>query len=88
MVQTYQGYFEKGRFVSPEAITIPERTQVLITILGDEIRLPVKTKGQRQVDALDKFIASVNRVNSEPISDEAFEELENCRVNLGRPLNL
>ena len=34
MVQTYQGYFREGRFVSPELDTIPDYTEVVIVVTG------------------------------------------------------
>ena len=34
MVQTFQGHFQKGRFVSPQADTIPEHVEVVIVVTG------------------------------------------------------
>jgi hypothetical protein len=37
MVQTFQGYFQKGRFVSPQAATIPEHVEVVIVVTGQPV---------------------------------------------------
>ena len=37
MVQTYQGYFKEGRFVSPESTEIPECVEVYVVVTSNTI---------------------------------------------------
>ncbi len=37
MIQTYRGYFQNGRFISLENISIPENVEVLITITNKKL---------------------------------------------------
>ena len=77
MPQTYQGYFQEGRFVSSDMISIPENTRVYITVVGDEPDTP-----QRQHEALKRFFASIDAIDGEPLSDDDFADLEKMRVKL------
>jgi len=87
MYTTYRGYFQNGRFVSPELVTIPDNIEVQVTIIGDEISL-VKTKAQRQNEALKRFFAAVDSIEDEPITDDDIAVLENNRVNFRKELDL
>ena len=87
MYTTYRGYFQNGRFVSPELVTIPDNIEVHVTIIGDEISL-VKTKAQRQNEALKRFFAAVDSIEDEPITDDDIAVLENNRVNFRKELDL
>ena len=89
MLQTYQGYFQDGRFVSHEAVVIPENTRVIITVVGNELP-PVNTisRSQQQLEALERFITAVRAIDDEPLTDEDFAELENNRVNFKREIEL
>ena len=89
MLQTYQGYFQDGRFVSPEAAVIPENTRVLVTVIGNELSpVDIVSRSQRQLEALERFVAAINAIDDEPLSDEDFAELENNRVNFAREIEL
>ena len=83
MVQTYQGYFVKGRFVSQEIATIPDHVEVYVMITGNQYVQP-KTKAQRQLQAFDQFVSAINAIEDEPLSDEDFAELENNRSSFSR----
>ncbi|WP_010253288.1 hypothetical protein [Treponema primitia] len=51
MLLTFQGFFEKGRFVSSEPVQVPEHKKVIVTVLDDAIS-PVTSEavdnGKRQ----------------------------------------
>jgi len=90
MYTTYRGYFKDGRFISSELIAIPENVEVYITIINDisnEI-FPVKTKAQRQNEALKRFFTAIDAIADEPITDEDIAVLENNRVNFRRELGI
>ncbi|MCL2096070.1 MAG: hypothetical protein FWH10_04115 [Oscillospiraceae bacterium] len=40
MVQTYQGYFKNGRFMTLEAVEIPEEAEVYIMVTGRKAKHP------------------------------------------------
>jgi hypothetical protein len=42
----------------------------------------IKTKGQQQSEALDRFLIAMDSLD-EPIPEEALADLENNRVNIG-----
>ena len=83
MVQTYQGYFQKGRFISQEITTIPDNVEVYVMITGRQY-VPPKTKAQRQLQAFEQFVSAINAIDDEPLTDEDFAELENNRSRFGR----
>jgi len=87
MVQTYQGYFQNGRFISPELIAIPDNIEVYVMITGKELP-PPKTKSQRQLEAFDKFVSAVRSIGDESLTEEDFAELENNRANFNREVVL
>ena len=89
MLQTYQGFFQEGRFVSPEAVVIPENTRVLITVVGNELPpFDIASRSQKQLEAMERFISAVNAIDNEPLTDEDFSELESNRVNFTREIDL
>ena len=83
MVQTYQGYFQEGRFISQEIATIPDNMEVYVMITGRE-HLPLKTKAQLQLEAFDRFVSSIKSIDDEPLTDKDFAELENNRASFNR----
>lgn len=87
MIQTYQGYFRNGRFVSPELVDVPENVEVYVMVTGKELQ-PTKTKSQQQLEAFDKFISNLKNVKDESFTNEDFAFLENNRANLTREINL
>jgi hypothetical protein len=89
MLQAYQGYFDNGRFVSPEAAAIPDRARVIVTLLGDEIIPAVKTRAQQQLDAVKAFISDTS--GKDELSAEDYTELESGKYRFdmsGRKLDL
>jgi hypothetical protein len=71
MVQTYQGYFQEGRFVSPNTRSIPENVEVYVLVTDKTISAP-KTKAQEQREAFESFFQAVS--NAEPLRDD-FDEI-------------
>jgi hypothetical protein len=89
VLQTYQGYFEKGRFVSPEAEVIPDKTRVIVTLIDDEVFTPIKTRAQQQLDAVKSFISDSS--GKDELSAEDYAELESGKYRFsmsGRSLDL
>ena len=85
MLQTYQGYFQNGQFMSPELVRIPDNVEVYVTVTGRECHFP-KTKARRQLEAFDKFVSAIRSIDDEPLTDEDFAELENNRANFCREI--
>ena len=75
MLQAYQGYFDKGRFVSPEAAAIPDKARVIVTLLNDEVFTSVKTRAQQQLDAIKSFIS--DNSGEDELSADDYAELQN-----------
>jgi aminoglycoside phosphotransferase (APT) family kinase protein len=88
MLQTYQGYFQNGRFMSVEEAVIPENTRVFVTVVGNELPPVAVSRSRRQLEALERFIAAVREIDNEPLSDEDFAELENNRIDFTREIDL
>ena len=80
MLQAYQGYFQKGRFISPDIVDIPENTEVIITVVGNTA-LSIPSRSQQQLEAMERFVANLRKIDNEPLTDEDFAALENNRVN-------
>jgi len=47
MVQTYQGHFQDGRFISPQSPTIPEYVEVFVVVTNKSIPV-VQSKTQKR----------------------------------------
>jgi hypothetical protein len=64
MLFAVQGYFEAGKFVSADAVNIPEGKKVIVTVLDEEVKTDKKTpvfgcaKGQFKM--ADDFDAPLN----------------------------
>jgi hypothetical protein len=73
MLQAYKGYFENGHFFTAgHAIPIPERRQIILTILDEpSVQNEVIDK---QLAAMDKFIAAIKA------SDEDVPEFERLKL--------
>jgi hypothetical protein len=74
---SFQGYFDAGRFVSPDAVVIPERKRAIVTIQEDT---PAISNGE----AWDKFLnahAQPKRKLSEVVYDPELADIE---LNLER----
>ena len=87
MYQAYKGHFKSGRFVAAEPVSIPDNTEVYVMVVGEDIP-SIKTKSQRDQEAMDEFLAAIRAVDDEPITDEMIADLERNRVNIGRELDL
>ena len=87
MMQTYQGYFQKGRFISPEMVEIPDNIEVFVMVTGRELPQP-NTNAQKQLEAFDKFVSAIRSIKDEPLTDDDFAELENNRANFNREVAL
>ena len=83
MVQTYQGYFQEGQFISQELAVIPDNMEVYVMVTGRKYLSP-KTKAQRQLEAFDKFVSAIESIDDESLTDEDFAELENNRASFNR----
>ena len=80
MLNTYQGYFQNGRFMPSEPVEIPDNVTVHVTIVGE---LPqTRTKAQRQGEALEKLLAALGTINNEPL-DEEFDEILTRGISAG-----
>ena len=87
MLQTYQGYFREGRFISPELAVIPDDVEVHVTIIGD-VMPPVKTLAQKQNEGLKHFFAAIDAIDNEPITDEDLAGFGEKRVKFSREFDL
>ena len=80
MLQTYQGYFREGRFISPELAAIPNDVKVYVTII-DSVMPPVKIN---QNEKLKRFFMAIDAIDDEPITDEDLADFSRNRVNFKR----
>ena len=87
MIQTLQGYFQDGQFISSESAEISDYAEVFVIVTGRKLQ-PTKTKSQQQVEAFDKFVSVIKSIDDEPLTDEDFFELENNRVKFNRDFAL
>ena len=78
MVQTYQGYFEEGRFVSTHTSSIPDYVEVYVVVTGKTASTEI-TKAQKQRQAFEEFIQTV--ANAEPLSKE-FDQIISQGINI------
>ena len=86
-VQSYQGYFKNGQFMSPQAVKLPENVEVFITITGRKMPLestevePSTQEGltPEQLEVAKNVLLGVERITENGLSKEtleAFESLE------------
>ena len=99
-VQSYQGYFKNGQFMSPQAVELPEGVEVFITITGrkmpqSETWVEVGDNAERkhtlEQQAAIKFLKATEKINSEgfdPDTLEAFERWDNGEFKLELEDNL
>ena len=64
MLLTFQGYFERGRFISEEAVPVPEQKKAIVTILGEDAR-----KSGENREAWQDFFEAIES-SDEEIPDE------------------
>jgi len=99
-VQSYQGYFKNGQFMSPRAVELPEGVEVFITITGRKIsQEPIEDKPSdsqekdytEEQQAAIKFLAATEQINKEGFDSEtleAFERWDNDKFKLDFEENL
>ena len=79
LLQTYEGYLEKGRFYPIGApVSVQGRRRVIVTLLNEPAQDDETT---RRLAALDKFFAEIEASDEE--IPETFE-----RVNFSREVDL
>jgi len=85
-IQAHQGYIETdGRLVFSDTRIRPPKN-IKVTVLWEE--LPTfKTKSQRQGEALEKMLASLDEITDEPLDNEFFE-IVNRGTSIGRKVDL
>ena len=87
MYQAYKGRFKGGRFVPSELVRIPDNIDVVVMIMGEEIPV-IRTKAQRDKEAMDEFLSTIRATNNEPITDKDIADFQQNRVNIRREFNL
>jgi hypothetical protein len=80
---SFQGYFDAGRFVSPDAAVIPERKRAIITIQEDTPAISNGEAWDTFLNALDEYkeFLQPKRKLSEVVYDP---ELANMELDLER----
>ena len=68
-MQSFQGYFEAGQFIPLDAVKIPERRRVILTVLDE----PVPTGANVQTAAWKVFFAAVK--GSDEVVPETFDRV-------------
>ena len=80
-VQSYQGYFKNGQFMSPQAVKIPENVEVFITITGRKMPIestevkPITQEGltPEQLEVAKNVLLGVERITENGLSKETLE---------------
>ena len=67
MIQTVQGYFQEGRFISPKQDTIPEYVEVYVVVTNNPVPSE-KAKAIKQRQAFERFTKIIE--STEPLSEE------------------
>ena len=82
--QAYKGHFQNGRFVSPEAASIPDNSVVYVMVVDDDPR-SFSVKAQEQIpktadklSAIKEIFADALAAESE-LTDSDWEEMANLR---------
>ena len=84
MIQTVQGYFHNGRFVSPYENTIPDYVEVYVVVTNKTVHF-AETKLQAQRQAFEKFTQSI--ASAEPLGKE-FDEIINQGISIQGELDI
>ncbi len=67
--QAYEGYFENGNFyTSGQAIRIPERKRVYITVLDEPVF------NHENAEAWREFLSEIKKIDDEPLTE--FEPIK------------
>ena len=83
MVQTFQGYFQEGRFVSPQTDSIPEYVEVYVVVTNNPVTAK-KTEAQKQRQAFELFCQAIS--NAQPLGEE-FDKIINQGISVQGVLN-
>lgn len=85
-IQAHQGYIEAdGRLVFSD-VRIRTPKNIKVTVLWEESPI-IKTKPQRQKEALEKMLASLDEITDEPLDNEFFE-IVNSGTGVSREVEL
>ena len=71
MVQTVQGYFQEGRFISTQQEAIPDYIEVYVVVTNKPVQT-AKTKAQKQRQAFERFTQTI--AAAAPLSED-FDEI-------------
>ena len=82
MVRAYQGYFQNGRFMPFEAVTIPENVEVYVMVTGRDVVLEDKkeTLTQAEKTAAENFLKAMQNLRKKGFTQEdeaAINDLQN-----------
>jgi len=83
MLKTFQGYFNRGQFVSSEPVEIPDNVEVYVMITDRELQSQ-KTVAEQQLEAFDRFMFAIDSIEEELFGEEDFADLEKNRADFGR----
>ena len=94
MVQTYQGYFQSGRFMpfgsfaesDFEDVAIPDDVEAYVIVTGKALS-HLKSKSQKQLAAFEQFITKNKEITDEPFTEE-FDAIIQSGINIGGELEL
>jgi len=84
-VQTYQGYFRNGQFMSPKAVRLPDNVEVFITVTGRKMPQDAiwanPSDNQEESYTLEqqtaiKFLNATEKINKEGFDPETLEAFE------------
>jgi len=70
-MQAYQGYFEGGKFISPNVLEIPEHRRIILTVLDEPVQ---ERYGNEQAKAWQVFFNAINA--SDEKVPENFERIK------------
>ena len=89
-VQSYQGFFKDGRFMSPQAVKIPENVEVFVTITGREIPFmeQIDKQNDEQSTIMSVLASLPNRDDFTQEDLDAFAKLESGVYKLNFPQRL
>ena len=73
-VQEYKGYFRNGRFVSSEAVNLPDNVEVIVKVTGQII--PFRTAEEKiapEQQAALNFLTAIESINREGFTEEDID---------------
>ena len=87
MLTSYEGYFEKGKFISADKSKIPERRKAIVTIIEEESEEDIVKAQSKAFEEFMKAMKEMDEQGIEPLGEE-FDEIMSHRVNITRELDL